>query len=263
MPAPDRPPSFPLYVRDFLGDKHVRAMEQMPWPHGFVAAWGYTRIWMGSWEEPEPGVLPDDDRVLSAMAGISPARWPRYREVISRCFDTTSRPGFWVQKRVVRERQFMVARRRIAEESGRKGGRKRVQNEKKQAVPKPPLTNPQPGGATPGGATPLPLPLPLPEETKNLSVPRTELSTGRPGDVPAGTAGSRTQGDPNPELVPERGNGMTPIGEVLRHVTPHAMPDVTPRGTLTGADLSTAEGQALERDEQLRRLHDAERGESA
>jgi uncharacterized protein YdaU (DUF1376 family) len=124
MPATDRPPSLPLYVNDFLGDVKVLALEQLGFPHGSVAAWGYTRLWMRSWEEPEPGVLPDDDEILASLSGIGIKRWSRYKPAIARCFDTTSRPGFWVQKRVVRERELMRQRRKIAAEYGRKGGRK-------------------------------------------------------------------------------------------------------------------------------------------
>jgi uncharacterized protein YdaU (DUF1376 family) len=264
MPAPDRPPSFPLYVRDFLGDKLVQAMEAEPWPHGFVAAWGYTRLWLRSWEEPEPGVLPDDDSIMAALSGIGLKRWPRYRELIKRCFDTTSRPGFWIQKRVVREREMQVKRRNSAVEFGRQGGRKSVQGRRKARVPSgndnPPPRHPQPPtGLPPAVASASAVAL----RDSESSRAKTELSA-EPGAVPAGTAGSR-----NREELPTSPTGIGPIvaGILDGLGVPAAGPGLArarnaspPRGPLTGADTSTDEGAARERDAQLERLRQAEQG---
>jgi hypothetical protein len=53
------------------------------------------------WEQPEPGVVPDDDRLLASLARMAPETWTLARPQIARAFDTTSSPGFWLQKGLI------------------------------------------------------------------------------------------------------------------------------------------------------------------
>ena len=265
MPAPDRPPSFPMYPLELLADEHVEAMEHLPGPGRHIAFAGYLRLLLKLWLEPEPGRIRADDARLARLSGLGDL-WPEFRDAIAQCFVVES--GWWVQKRMVRERELQLIRYKRAILSGSKGGRKSKQKRQMGSNPaatlqqpsRVPVGLPTPGGLSPArGVQPLPDPDPGPDPDpeRRLSVPRTELSA-EPGAVPAGTAGLRTQVDPTTEHGVTRGAaGMSSIAEVILGVMPN------PVGTLTGADLRTDEGVAMERDAQLRHLQaidQAERG---
>ena len=112
--ARDRAPSFQLYPRDFVEDTAVMVMS-------LAALGAYARLFMRAWDQPEPGVLPGDDRRLAMMAQASPAEWRRVRAEVATAFDTESRPGCWVQKRMVAVRAEQVERFQRASEAGRRG----------------------------------------------------------------------------------------------------------------------------------------------
>lgn len=101
--ARDRAPSFQFYPRDFVSDPAVMAM-------GLAAVGAYIRLLCAAWVQDEPGVLPADDRVLARLAQATPAEWRRVREEVAQAFDTESRPGLWVQRRMVAVRAEQVAR---------------------------------------------------------------------------------------------------------------------------------------------------------
>lgn len=112
--ARDRAPSFQLYPRDFVEDTAVMVMS-------LGALGAYTRLFMRAWDQSEPGVLPGDDRRLAMMAQASAAEWRRVREEVATAFDTETRPGFWIQKRMVAVRAEQAERYQRASEAGRKG----------------------------------------------------------------------------------------------------------------------------------------------
>ena len=101
--AKDRAPSFQWYPDDFENDPAVVAM-------GLMACGAFTHLLNVAWNMTEPGVLEANDRLLARWAKATPGEWRRIRPEVERAFDTESRPGFWVQKRMVSERAQQVER---------------------------------------------------------------------------------------------------------------------------------------------------------
>lgn len=111
--AKDRAPSMQWYPDDFENDPAVVAMS-------LAGCGAYMHLLNSAWNLPEPGVLPDDDTLLARWARATPKEWRRLRAEVERAFDTTSRPGYWLQKRMMAERYAQAERFRKASEAGRK-----------------------------------------------------------------------------------------------------------------------------------------------
>lgn len=119
---PRRAQSFLFEPAAFAGDPAVIAMSPME-----VGA--YIMLLCAAWSLPEPGVIPDNDTALSYLTRTGPD-WPKCRAAVSRAFDTESRPGFWVQKRMVathRQQSGWFARHSLA---GSLGGKAKAANRK-------------------------------------------------------------------------------------------------------------------------------------
>jgi len=99
----------------FKNDHAVRVMDP-------ASVGGYVMLLCELWEQPEPGVVPDDDRLLASLARMTPETWTQARSQIARAFDTTSRPGFWIQKRMVATHEEQTAWVKAQVERGRLGG---------------------------------------------------------------------------------------------------------------------------------------------
>jgi uncharacterized protein YdaU (DUF1376 family) len=128
----NRLPYFPFYADDYLNDHAVMGMDA-------DAEGCYIRLLARSWCNTTPGVIPA--KLVPEMAGLhritdelapemhieACAGWDGngYRrrlqimEQMAECFDLASRPGFWIQRRMVREHQKLTssleARRRGAQ----------------------------------------------------------------------------------------------------------------------------------------------------
>lgn len=120
MPKDDgpRPREFLFEPLRFLNDENVRTMR----PHELGA---YTALWCAGWDQPEPGVLPDDDRLLGFLARCTPDEWAQVREAVARCYDRTSRPGAWIQQGTVETARRQAEKLERARADGRRGGSKR------------------------------------------------------------------------------------------------------------------------------------------
>ena len=101
MAAKDRPPSFQFYPRDFISDPAVQTMtvEQQG---------AYFRLLCFAWLQPRQGWLRDDDAQLSLLSGLN-GTWTQNRPSIERAF--VVRKGWWIQRRMVRERKKQKNRR--------------------------------------------------------------------------------------------------------------------------------------------------------
>lgn len=143
MAKDGRPPEFLFEPLRFLNDQHVRTMR----PHELGA---YAALFCNGWGQPEPGVLPDDDRLLSLLARMTPDEWAEVRDRVALCYDRTERPGFWVQQGTVRTAAEQAEKLAAARASGAKGARARWET--------PPET---PTPATEGTTLGLPLGTPL------------------------------------------------------------------------------------------------------
>ena len=82
----------------------------------------YAILFCECWDMPEPGVLPDDDVMLATFARTDLDSWRDVREEVSKAFDTTSRPGFWVQRGTVETYERQCGYFETKEVAGRQGG---------------------------------------------------------------------------------------------------------------------------------------------
>jgi len=94
VPRKPRGNSFLFDVDRFEFDPVVAAMS--PRARAY-----YARLLLRLWKQPEPGVIPNDDRLLSALCEAG-ADWDSIASDIRTAFDAESRPGFLVQPGTVR-----------------------------------------------------------------------------------------------------------------------------------------------------------------
>lgn len=92
----DRGDGFVFKPRDYLNDPAVLRMTTQE-------RGAYTTLLFHLWGLPEPGVVEDNDSVLAKLSWTTPDEWREVREAVCQAFDKSSRPGFWVQKRLVAE----------------------------------------------------------------------------------------------------------------------------------------------------------------
>jgi uncharacterized protein YdaU (DUF1376 family) len=128
MSLPKRCRSFLFEPQAFLNDPAVLRMNGME-------RGAYATLLFSLWDMPEPGVVEDNDHVLSALSRMN-GEWDACRVAVSLAFDTTSRPGYWIQKRLKRthDEQTLYAKNQV--ESGRRGGKAKARN-RKQRLGKP------------------------------------------------------------------------------------------------------------------------------
>jgi uncharacterized protein YdaU (DUF1376 family) len=95
--AIDRNRCYTFFPSDYLDDPVVRRM-------GVMGRGAYGGALLPAlWHQPEPGVVEADDDLLASLAMCSPDEWTQVRDKVSRAFDVTTRPGYWIQKRMVAE----------------------------------------------------------------------------------------------------------------------------------------------------------------
>ena len=101
----------PFYPADYLADTRRLTTEQ----HG-----AYLLLLLDSWVS---GALPDDDAVLSRVAGLDAERWAQVRQVIARYFQIAD--GQWVHARIEREREHAQAHAQASSERAKKAAASR------------------------------------------------------------------------------------------------------------------------------------------
>jgi uncharacterized protein YdaU (DUF1376 family) len=242
--ARDRAPSSQFYWRDWIVDTRGMSRDERG---GYIDVLAFTH------QTPTPGVMTEDQ--VRRWAGYTEEEWPAHRQVFSERFQVRD-DGTWLQRRAIRERKAQIERREIATRGanatnamrwGRRSNVAESSLEGRSTVADASLKRRSTRRSTVSPASALK------EESKNYSVPNSDSDT-RVGPPEAGTAGDISrQGTPEPDRssAAPSGTGPTPIGQVLAGIM-SGIP--TSRGTLTGADVSTEQGAAQERDEQLRRL---------
>ena len=104
----------PLYVGDYLSDTMHLTTEQ----HG-----AYLLLIMAYWKNRGPL---QEDR-LKNIVNIDDYSWT----IVEEFFDTVSRPGFWVHRRVEKELVAALIRKQAAENRGKKGMEARWGSKKK------------------------------------------------------------------------------------------------------------------------------------
>jgi uncharacterized protein YdaU (DUF1376 family) len=94
-------PSMPLWTDAYLADtRHLSTQE-----HG-----AYLLLLMVAWRRPDCN-LPDDDKLLARFAGLGPRQWKNIKDAVLEFW--TLEDGCWTQKRLLKERSFVVNRSKI------------------------------------------------------------------------------------------------------------------------------------------------------
>lgn len=88
-------PALPLWTDAYIGDTAHLTNEE----HGV-----YLRLLMFAWRSPACA-LPDDDKRLALMVGVTPKKWASLRPVIAEFWNIGD--GTWTQKRLTAERDFV------------------------------------------------------------------------------------------------------------------------------------------------------------
>src|SRR5690606_29918363 len=91
-------PSLPLWTDAYLADtRHLSTVE-----HG-----AYLLLLMEAWRRPSCS-LPDDDRLLARLAGLSDDEWLKIKGIVLDFWQYDGRRKEWRQLRLVKERDFLV-----------------------------------------------------------------------------------------------------------------------------------------------------------
>lgn len=95
-------PALPLWTDAYLADtRHLSTLE-----HG-----AYLLLLMEAWRRPHCD-LPDDDRILARLAGLSTAEWDTVKPIVMDLWSLDGRSKTWKQKRLTDERSYVKKRSR-------------------------------------------------------------------------------------------------------------------------------------------------------
>lgn len=238
--ARDRAPSSQFYWSDWIVDTRDMSRDERG---GYIDVLAFTH------QTPTPGVMTEDQ--VRRWAGYSEEEWPAHREVFASRFKVRD-DGVWLQKRSIQERKAQLRRHENAKKGASATNELRWGSVARRQVER--QSSDGPATVQRSHSESLAIGPPSPSPRKELTaVPNSDSDT-RVGPPEAGTAGDiarQVTPDPARSSAAPSGTGPTPIGQVLAGIM-SSIP--TSRGTLTGADVSTEQGAAQERDEQLRRL---------
>lgn len=111
-------PALPLFGDAYMADtRHLTLQE-----HG-----AYLLMLIIAWQSPECR-LPDDDKRIAQMLGITLTRWEKIKPVVSPFWKIGG--GFWTQQRLKKERSFVEKRRRDSKSAARKRWSQLTENNK-------------------------------------------------------------------------------------------------------------------------------------
>lgn len=142
----------PLYVSEFLGHTSHLTRDETG---------AYLLLLANAWIR--NGKLPDDDAQLARMARATPAEWSALRPVLAPFFEV--KEGFWVQHRLLLEKDLAIKRSETRRRVGALGGRPKSQTNS--------LTNSLPKGSIllKQNETPSPVPSPVAERESETPFP--------------------------------------------------------------------------------------------
>jgi uncharacterized protein YdaU (DUF1376 family) len=120
-------PSMPVFTDALIGDTTDLSMEEFG---------AYCMILFVTWRN-NGQPLADDDKRMARICRMSESEWAAIKPTISRFFDITE--GFWRQKRLEKEWEFVQKRIEVKKANGKKGGRPKSlkDNEPDKAVGSP------------------------------------------------------------------------------------------------------------------------------
>lgn len=99
---PGKPPYFPLYPKDLLGDDKVALMST-------VAFGAYMRLLCIAWLQDDIGTLPNNDEALAQWAGLSSKAWRQVKDKVLAPF-IAAPDGRLYQRRMIAEAAKLAAR---------------------------------------------------------------------------------------------------------------------------------------------------------
>jgi len=136
-------PSLPLWTDSYLADTmHLDCMESGAYLHLLIAAW----------RSPDC-MLPDDDKRLARFAKCSSRQWTKIKPAVM-AFWTLSEHK-WSQKRLLKERFYVTAKREQQSQAGKASALKRKETQSTDAES--PLQR-----KANGRPAPIPIPIPIP-----------------------------------------------------------------------------------------------------
>lgn len=191
-------PALHLWTDAYLADTLDLSLEE----HG-----AYLKLMMIAWRSPECGV-PDDDRRIATMLGVTHSRWVKVLRPKMERFWTVS-GGFLTQKRLTKERAYLDNKREQQRRAGKSSALKRKETKPTNVEPALQRTG-QRKANEPPNETATPIPIPIREETP------TDVGAKKP-DVP-------------------------PIPEFLKRETKGNGRDKSRPGTRMPADIEIDEG---------------------
>lgn len=107
-------PYLPIWTDAYLADTRHLTTEE----HG-----AYLLLMMEAWRRPTCS-LPDDDRLLARLAGVSADKWDEIKPVVMAFWKQDGRSKTWTQKRLISERQKSEVRSQKASDSAAKRWKK-------------------------------------------------------------------------------------------------------------------------------------------
>lgn len=99
-------PALPLWTDAYIADTQHLTNEE----HGV-----YLRLLMFAWRTPDCS-LPDDDRRLALMVGVTPKKWASLKNAVMVFWSLED--GRWMQKRLTSEREFVERNRKQKSAAG-------------------------------------------------------------------------------------------------------------------------------------------------
>lgn len=123
---PKKPPYFPFYPKDFIGDDKVMAMCT-------EARGAYLLLLCAAWVAEPPATIPADDTSLARLTGLPPDRWAELKSAVLAPWSAADESRL-VQPRLLREYEKAMALINRNRANGRKGGRPPGKREEKRSV---------------------------------------------------------------------------------------------------------------------------------
>ena len=103
-------PALMLWTDKYLADtRHLTTLE-----HG-----AYLLLIMEAWRRPNCD-LPDDEKMLARMAGLSADEWSTIKDTVMAFWDRDGRRKVWRQKKLSSERDYVTKKRRSQQEKAAK-----------------------------------------------------------------------------------------------------------------------------------------------
>lgn len=136
-----------------------------------AARGAYDSLWMESWFEKEPGVLPADDTILAGLAQCTPEQWVTVRDEVAKAFVTGR--DTWICAAVTVTKKAQDAKR----DSWRKRQQRKRDRERDSAVTSlgsESVSHPHGSGSgsSTGSSTEKPIPAAPPTTTSRKPVTR-------------------------------------------------------------------------------------------